>query len=317
MRRLGELRGEVSDVAAADGPGRRPRRHGGAGGRRRGAGRRAGAGIGRSWRTGVDQFELDSTLSGPYDGSDAILVVHSGEGGVDAQDWAEMLSRMYVRWAERRGTEGGDPRHHRRRGSGDQERHDRDSRAARLRLRQGGSGLAPAGAPLAVRRRPPPPHRLRAGRGAAGDRGRPRDRHQRRRPARRHLPRLRRRRPARQQDLVGGAHHPPADGDRRHLPERALPDPEPRERDEDPARPAAGAEDERRGGRALPPQGGAHRGRVRQPHPLLRAPPLHPGHRPPHRRQRRRHPGGARRRHRSVHRGLPAPAAFGKDEYAA
>ena len=51
----------------------------------------------------VDQFELDSTLSGPYDSSDAILVVHSGEGGVDAQDWAEMLTRMYVRWAERRG----------------------------------------------------------------------------------------------------------------------------------------------------------------------------------------------------------------------
>jgi peptide chain release factor 2 len=51
----------------------------------------------------VDQYELDSTLSGPYDNSDAILVVHSGEGGIDAQDWAEMLSRMYVRWAERRG----------------------------------------------------------------------------------------------------------------------------------------------------------------------------------------------------------------------
>jgi peptide chain release factor 2 len=54
-------------------------------------------------KVAVDQFELDSTLSGPYDGSDAILVVHSGEGGIDAQDWAEMLSRMYVRWAERRG----------------------------------------------------------------------------------------------------------------------------------------------------------------------------------------------------------------------
>jgi peptide chain release factor 2 len=51
----------------------------------------------------VEQFELASTLSGPYDSSDAILVVHSGEGGIDAQDWAEMLSRMYVRWAERRG----------------------------------------------------------------------------------------------------------------------------------------------------------------------------------------------------------------------
>jgi peptide chain release factor 2 len=54
-------------------------------------------------RAEVDQFEIDSTLSGPYDNSDAILVVHSGEGGIDAQDWAEMLSRMYVRWAERRG----------------------------------------------------------------------------------------------------------------------------------------------------------------------------------------------------------------------
>src|SRR3954451_20993878 len=51
----------------------------------------------------VDQLELEATLSGPYDASDAIMVVHSGEGGVDAQDWAEMLSRMYVRWAERRG----------------------------------------------------------------------------------------------------------------------------------------------------------------------------------------------------------------------
>ena len=49
------------------------------------------------------QMELELALSGPYDGRDAILVVHSGEGGVDAQDWASMLARMYLRWAERRG----------------------------------------------------------------------------------------------------------------------------------------------------------------------------------------------------------------------
>ena len=51
----------------------------------------------------VDALELAATLSGPYDSSDALLVVHSGEGGIDAQDWASMLTRMYVRWAERRG----------------------------------------------------------------------------------------------------------------------------------------------------------------------------------------------------------------------
>lgn len=51
----------------------------------------------------LDAIELELTLSGPYDGKNAILVVHSGEGGVDAQDWAEMLSRMYLKWADLRG----------------------------------------------------------------------------------------------------------------------------------------------------------------------------------------------------------------------
>lgn len=51
----------------------------------------------------VDALELQSALSGPHDHADAILVIHSGEGGVDAQDWASMLSRMYLRWADKRG----------------------------------------------------------------------------------------------------------------------------------------------------------------------------------------------------------------------
>lgn len=51
----------------------------------------------------VDALELESALNGPHDHTDAIIVIHSGEGGVDAQDWASMLSRMYLRWADKRG----------------------------------------------------------------------------------------------------------------------------------------------------------------------------------------------------------------------
>ena len=51
----------------------------------------------------MEKVELQSLLSGPYDESDAIVDFHAGAGGTDAQDWAEMLLRMYSRWAERRG----------------------------------------------------------------------------------------------------------------------------------------------------------------------------------------------------------------------
>lgn len=48
-------------------------------------------------------FEVKLLLSSPYDKADAILELHPGAGGVESQDWAEMLLRMYTRWSEKRG----------------------------------------------------------------------------------------------------------------------------------------------------------------------------------------------------------------------
>ena len=53
----------------------------------------------------IDKLELELTFSGPYDARDAVLAIHAGAGGTESQDWAEMLLRMFMRWAERRGYE--------------------------------------------------------------------------------------------------------------------------------------------------------------------------------------------------------------------
>lgn len=50
----------------------------------------------------VERMSFQAMLSGEYDNEDAILAIHAGAGGVDAQDWAEILLRMYLRWAEMR-----------------------------------------------------------------------------------------------------------------------------------------------------------------------------------------------------------------------
>ncbi len=54
-------------------------------------------------RAEAGKRELESLLSGEADGSDCYLEVHAGAGGTEAQDWAEMLLRMYTRWAEQHG----------------------------------------------------------------------------------------------------------------------------------------------------------------------------------------------------------------------
>lgn len=53
----------------------------------------------------IDRLEFQTLLSGEYAENDAIVAVHAGAGGTESQDWAEMLLRMYMRWAEARGSQ--------------------------------------------------------------------------------------------------------------------------------------------------------------------------------------------------------------------
>jgi peptide chain release factor 2 len=51
----------------------------------------------------VDRLETETLLSGENDHRNAIVTIHPGAGGTESQDWADMLLRMYLRWAERQG----------------------------------------------------------------------------------------------------------------------------------------------------------------------------------------------------------------------
>ena len=53
----------------------------------------------------IEKLQLETLLSGKYDKNNAILTLHPGAGGTESQDWAEMLYRMYTRWAAKNGYE--------------------------------------------------------------------------------------------------------------------------------------------------------------------------------------------------------------------
>jgi peptide chain release factor 2 len=54
----------------------------------------------KAFESELGRRELRAMLSGPHDRGDALLAIHAGAGGTDSQDWADMLQRMYLRWAE-------------------------------------------------------------------------------------------------------------------------------------------------------------------------------------------------------------------------
>ena len=155
----------------------------------------------------LERLETAMLLSGENDARSAIVTIHPGAGGTESQDWAEMLLRMYLRWAERARLPNRDHRPAGGRRRGHQIGHLRSQRRERLRAAAIGNRRAPPGAHLAVRRQRAPPYfvRLRVRLPAGGRRDQ--DRHQAGRSAHRYVPLLRRRRPARQHDRFGRAHH--------------------------------------------------------------------------------------------------------------
>ncbi len=175
----------------------------------------------------LDALELRSLFTGEHDEPDAICEIHAGEGGTDAQDWAEMLLRMYLRWAERRGFDVElDEVSTGRRG-----RHPRATVHGQgpLRLRPAHAPRTASTAWCASARSTPrasarPLRRLEvtpfledlSGEIVIDDKDLRIDTYRS----------LRRRRPARQRDRLGGPHHPPAHRHRGQLPERAQPAPE-------------------------------------------------------------------------------------------
>ncbi len=166
--------------------------------------------------------EVEALLSGEADGNDAYVEVHAGAGGTESQDWAQMLLRMYMRWAEEKrfktelmetspGEEAG-------------------LKSATLLVKGTNAygwlktefWCAPPGAYLAFRFQRAAPYQLRFGLGLSRRRRHHQHRDQRERVPHRYLSLKRRGRPACQHHGLRGTHHPSAHRHCRAVPKRAL-----------------------------------------------------------------------------------------------
>ena len=253
----------------------------------------------------IDALEISSWFTGEFDAGDAILTITPGQGGLEAQDWAEMLFKMYVKYAESKkwkvdvndatpGVELG-----------------LDRAVFTVHGRNAyGMLSSEAGVHRLVRISPTDEKKRRQTTFAGVEvlpvlPGRHRGRHPRRGPAHRRLPVQRARRSERQHHRLGGAHHAHPVGYRRDLPEREVAAQEQGRGDEDPALASVrGREGQarRRARRAARSQARDH---LRQPDPQLRALPLPARQGRPHRHRDRQRRCGALRRHRRVRGRLP------------
>ncbi len=98
----------------------------------------------------AERRQIATMLSGEADGNDTFLEVHAGAGGTESQDWAEMLMRMYWRWAEEERLQGRAARGASRRRGGHQVGDAARQGAERLWLAEDRVGRPPAGAHLAL-----------------------------------------------------------------------------------------------------------------------------------------------------------------------
>ena len=166
-------------------------------------------------RASSSELQEAALFDGEYDAGDAVVTLQSGTGGTDAQDWAEMMLRMYERWAANRGF-------------GVELLEASPGEEAGLKSAtftvagENAYGILKAerGKHRLVRLSPvrpgaPPPHRVLDGDRRAAPARRRRRRDRRGRPEDRHVPRAGRRRPAREQDRQRRPDHAPADRHRR------------------------------------------------------------------------------------------------------